>query len=125
MSPYSLIEALVAVALIIGGQLLLKRAMSAVGPIGRARLKSPGALLLDMASRWQLWAGAALYLAAAAAWILALSTAPPQFAYPFWCLTYFSVAVAAVALLRERLTPAQWLGVMLIIVGVAIVGLNA
>ena len=49
--------------------------MNVVGPIGRVRLRSPGRLVVEMASRWELWVGTLLYAASAAAWVLALSTA--------------------------------------------------
>ncbi len=125
MSIYSLVEALATVALVIVGQTLLKRGMTIVGPIGRKPLQAPGRLLLDMASRWELWVGSALYGFSAAAWLLALSTAGPRIAYPFLVLSYFGVALTATVVLRERLTPAQWLGVFLLIAGVAVVTLTA
>ena len=123
MSPYALVAALATVALVIVGQTLLKRGMNAVGAIGRVRLRAPGRLVVEMASRWELWVGTVLYAASAVAWLLALSTASPSLAYPFLCLSYLGVAVTAVVVLGERLTPAQWLGVLLIIVGVAVVTL--
>lgn len=125
MSVYSFIEALATVALVIAGQTLLKRGMTVVGPIGVERLKAPGQLVLAMVSRWELWVGTVLYAASAAAWLLALSTGAPQVVYPFLCLSYFGVALTAVVVLREQLTPAQWLGVLLLIAGVAVVTLAA
>ena len=124
MTPYAILAAFATVALVIAGQLLLKRGMTVVGPIGRAPLRTPGRLLAEMVSRWELWVGFLLYAMSGAAWVLALSTAPPSLVYPFLCLSYFGVAVFAVRLLGERLTPAQWVGVLLIIVGVAVVTLG-
>jgi len=123
MTPYAVAAALAAIALVIVGQTLLKIGMNAVGPIGRVRMRLPGVLLADMATRWQLWAGTLLYTASAAAWLLALSTATPSLAYPYLGLTYFGVAVSAVVFLDERLTPAQWAGVLLIVAGVGLVAL--
>ena len=125
MTIYSLIAALATVTLVVTGQTLLKRGMNAVGPIGRARLSTPVSLLVGMLLRWELWVGTLLYAASAAAWLLALSTATPSLAYPFLCLSYVGVAVSATVLLGERLTPAQWLGVVLIVAGVAVVTLTA
>ena len=120
MSIYGLVEALSTMILVIVGQTLLKRGMSAVGPITRVRLGSPGSLFAVMASHWELWAGAAIYATSAATWLLTLSTTPLAHAYPFLCLWYFGVTISAVAVLRERLTPAQWLGVMLVIAGIGV-----
>jgi len=124
MSPYALAAALVTVALVIVGQTLLKRGMNAVGSIGRVRLRAPGRLLAEMASCWELWVGLLLYAAAGAAWLLTLSTAQPSLAYPFLVLSYFGVVVTAVVVLGERLTPAQWIGVLVILWGVALVTLT-
>lgn len=124
MSIYAFISAIATVVLVIVGQTLLKRGMNVVGPIHREQLAHPGALFVSMVSRWELWLGTVLYALSAAAWLLALSTAAPQLAYPFLCLSYFGVAVSAEVFLGERLTPAQWLGVFLIIAGVAVVTLN-
>lgn len=124
MTTYALVYALATVALVITGQTLLKRGMNAVGPIGRVRLRAPGGLARDMASRWELWVGTVLYAVSAVVWVLALSTAAPSLAYPFLCLSYFGVAVTAEVVLGERLTPAQWLGVLLLIGGVAVVTLS-
>jgi drug/metabolite transporter (DMT)-like permease len=118
---YSLAAALATVALVVTGQTLLKRGMNAVGPIGRVRLAAPGPLLMSMLGRWELWVGTVLYAASAAAWLLALSTASPALVYPFLCLSYLGVVLSAVLVLGERLTPAQWLGVLLVIAGVAVV----
>ena len=125
MSIYGFVEALSTVILVIVGQTLLKRGMNAVGPITRVRLGSPGRLLVTMVSRWELWAGTAIYATSAATWLLTLSTTPLSKAYPFLCLWYLGVIVSAVTVLRERLTPAQWLGVMLVIAGIAVLAATA
>jgi len=121
---YAVLAALATISLVIAGQTLLKRGMDAVGPIGRVPLRAPGRLLAEMVSHWELWVGTVLYAASAAAWLLALSTAPPELVYPFLCLSYLGVAIAAVVIIGERLTPAQWAGVLLIIAGVAVVTLG-
>lgn len=124
MTPYAILAALATVVLVIAGQTLLKHGMSVVGPIDRHSSRTPGRLFVEMASRWELWAGTVLYAASAAAWLLALSTAPPSLVYPFLRLSYFGVALAAAVVLGERVTPAQWVGILLIISGVAVVTLG-
>jgi len=124
MTIYGFLAAIATVALVIPGQTLLKRGMNVVGPIHRDAFLRPGSLLVAMIARWELWVGAAIYALSAAAWLLALSTSA-TFAYPFLCLSYFGVALSATVFLGERLTPAQWAGVLLIIAGVAVVTLTA
>jgi len=123
MTPYAIAAALASVAAVIAGQTLLKLGMNSVGPIRRARLAAPGALIVDMATCWPLWAGILLYAASAMAWLLALSTAPPALAYPFLGMAFLGVPVSANVFLGERLTPAQWAGVFLIIAGIGVVAL--
>ena len=125
MMAYQLAYVLVAVTLVVTGQTLLKVGMTRVGPIGRDRLREPGALVRDVASRWQVWVGLALYALSAATWILALATVPLSVAYPFLGLSYVFIAGISVIALGEWLTPAQWLGIGLVVVGVVTVALTA
>jgi drug/metabolite transporter (DMT)-like permease len=125
VNVYSFIAAIATVALVVTGQTLLKRGMNLVGPIGHIRLRSQWALLVTMLGRWELWAGTVLYAASAAAWLLALSTGSPALVYPFLCLSYLGVVLSAVFVLGERLTPAQWVGVLFVITGVAVVAFAA
>ena len=125
MTGAELAAVLSAVTLVVAGQVTLKRGMDLVGPITRSRLRSPLRLLGDTATRWQVWLGVALYVTSAAAWIYALSTVPLSVAYPFLGLTYVGVAAVAVARFGEWLTPAQWIGIALVVVGVVTVALTA
>ncbi|MBI5231495.1 MAG: EamA family transporter [Coriobacteriales bacterium] len=124
MSWHGLVYVLLAVTFVVTGQTLLKAGMTLVGPIGRERLKHPGALLGSVLQRWQVWVGLTLYMVSAALWILALSTVPLSVAYPFLGLSYVGVAAVSVTVLGEWLTPAQWIGIVLVVLGVVIVALT-
>ncbi len=124
MKLHGLIYVLSAVTFVVVGQVLLKVGMTRVGAIGRERLKKPGRLLRDVLGHWQVWVGLTLYVISAAAWILALSTVPLSVAYPFLGLTYVAIAGVSVVLLDEWLTPAQWLGIVLVVAGVVTVALS-
>lgn len=113
------------VVFVVTGQTLLKLGMTRVGPIGGEQLRYPVALAVRVASFWQVWLGLSLYAVSAAMWIIALSLVPLSVAYPFLGLTYVGVATIAVVKLREWLTPAQWLGIGLVVAGVLVVTVSA
>jgi drug/metabolite transporter (DMT)-like permease len=121
MSPAGVFAILISVALVVTGQTLLKRGMTLVGPIDGPRAKRAGVLILDVAKRWQLYAGLAGYLLSAFTWVYALSLVTPSAAYPFLGLSYVGVAGAAVLFLGETLTIAQCVGIALVVSGVVMV----
>jgi multidrug transporter EmrE-like cation transporter len=118
VNTLGLAAVLVSVVLVIVGQTLLKMGMSKVGPIDAARVRSPLALLADVASRWQVWVGMSAYVVSSLTWIYALTRLPLSVAYPFLGLSYAGVAVSAVLVLDEWLTPAQIFGILLVVAGV-------
>ncbi|TLM97364.1 MAG: hypothetical protein FDZ75_04670 [Actinobacteria bacterium] len=121
---HGLVYVLISVTFVVGGQTLLKLGMTRVGAIGRERLAHPVALFTDVVSKWQVWVGFTLYGISAATWILALSTVPLSVAYPFLGLSYVGIAALSVVFLHEWLTPAQWLGIILVVLGVVVVALT-
>lgn len=125
MSAAGLVYVCVTVVTVVAGQTLLKAGMARVGPVDLSRVRRSVRLAADASRIWQLWAGVALYVLSAALWILALSTVPLSVAYPFLGLTYVGVAAIAVMKLGEWLTPAQWFGLSLVVIGVLLVTLSA
>ena len=124
MKLHGLIYVLTAVTLVVTGQVLLKIGMTRVGAIDQERLRSPLRLVGDVVGYWQVWVGLTLYVISAATWILALSTVPLSVAYPFLGLSYVAIAGVSVLRLGEWLTPAQWIGIMLVVMGVVIVAVS-
>lgn len=125
MKPQGIAYVLAALALVVTGQTLLKLGMTRVGEIGLERLRRPLRLLGDVAGRWEVWLGLAIYALSAALWLLALATAPASIAYSFLGLSYLAVAGMSVRFLGEWLTPAQWIGIALAGIGVVIVAVCA
>lgn len=124
MKWHGLIYVAISVTFVVTGQTLLKLGMTAVGPIGLERLKRPLVLARDVASAWQVWLGFTLYAISAATWILALSTVPLSVAYPFLGLSYVAIAALSVLWLNEWLSPAQWIGIALVMFGVVVVAVS-
>jgi drug/metabolite transporter (DMT)-like permease len=117
----SILAILVSIALVVTGQSLLKRGMTLVGAIDGRRARQTGSLVLDIAKRWQLYAGLAAYLLSAVTWVYALSLVSASAAYPFLGLSYIGVAAASVLFLGETLTIAQCVGIALVVSGVVMV----
>jgi undecaprenyl phosphate-alpha-L-ara4N flippase subunit ArnE len=62
------------------------------------------------------------YAVTAVLWLITLRSIPLSQAFPILGLQFALIPLAASRLLRERITPTQWLGVIVIVVGVALVG---
>lgn len=68
-----------------------------------------------------IWIGAALWAIESIAWVLVLQRAPLSMAYPVMTLTYATVPLAGLVLLKERMTARQMVGAGLIFAGVVCV----
>ncbi len=100
---------------VVVGQFMIKIGVAAGGAITSVR-----ELLPRMLSPLVV-AGLGVYAVSAAAWIYVLASEEVSYAFPFLGLTYVGVAAIAVIVLRERLTALQWLGLMLVVIGVTVV----
>nr|WP_191091203.1 4-amino-4-deoxy-L-arabinose-phosphoundecaprenol flippase subunit ArnE [Pantoea stewartii] len=56
------------------------------------------------------------------AWLLVLQRLPVSLAYPMLSINFILVALAARFIWRERMSPLQWAGTVLIVAGVALIG---
>jgi len=72
-----------------------------------------------------IMAGLLSAVVAAFAWILAMTRLPLSMAYPFVALTYPLVFCLGWLLFGESLSPWRIVGVLFILVGVAVIGINA
>lgn len=68
---------------------------------------------------WVL-SGLGAALAASATWMLAVRTAPLSAIYPIMALTFVIIPVLAVLAFGEKLGTMQWVGLVLIVMGVAL-----
>jgi drug/metabolite transporter (DMT)-like permease len=71
-----------------------------------------------------VWLGAAIWVVESVAWVQVLERSPLSLAFPIMTLSYAAVPIAGVLLLRERMSPRQFLGASLIFLGVACVGIS-
>ncbi|MEC5318378.1 4-amino-4-deoxy-L-arabinose-phosphoundecaprenol flippase subunit ArnE [Brenneria populi subsp. brevivirga] len=57
-----------------------------------------------------------------AVWLLVLQRLPVSLAYPMLSVNFMLVAVAARLFWREKMSRIQWVGTLLIVAGVAVIG---
>ncbi len=114
----------VSVCFAVAGQLTLKSAMNHIGRIGAAQVSAPAQTLARAAREPRLWVGLVLFGVSAAFWLVVLSRVPLSVAYPFVGLSYIVVVAFARFLLHEPVPPMRWIGVTVVAVGIAIIGLS-
>lgn len=113
---------LTSVCLATAGQLMLKTGMARVGYVGTARLSKPIPLLMDVVKTWQVVVGLILFVLSAVSWLIVISRIPLSLAYPFVGITYVMLALFGKFVLHEHVPNLRWLGVVLIVAGIILVG---
>ena len=104
-------------ALTVYGQLIVKaRAVVYSGGPGLSKMAYLAAMFTDI----HVLAGLAAAVLASALWILAIERASLSYTYPFMALTFALVPVGSKFLFVELISPIQWIGIVLIVVGVAV-----
>jgi drug/metabolite transporter (DMT)-like permease len=120
----SLALLVVSVVFAVAGQFTLKSAMTEVGRIGRHQVKKPTELVIRTAKEPRLWLGLALFGISALFWLVVLSRVSLSIAYPLVGLSYITVVLIARFFLHESVPPLRWVGVSVIAVGIALIGLS-
>jgi len=115
-NPFVLI--LVAVCLGVVGQIMMKNGMNQVGAITQFGL----ATLVHVFSNPFVLLGFASYGLSSVVYLLALSRLDLSVAYPMIGLGYVLVVFFSWLVLREQVGPLRWLGALLIVAGVWLVG---
>jgi undecaprenyl phosphate-alpha-L-ara4N flippase subunit ArnE len=117
MKTYSIWLPLLAASISACGQILLKYAMAQVGPLNF----SPGILLKALRQPF-LPVALVIYALALLLWLEVLSKTPLSVAYPVLAVTYVLVPLISQFVFHERLEPTHYVGMFLILAGVALVG---
>jgi drug/metabolite transporter (DMT)-like permease len=103
----------------IGGQLILKRAMTGLGPLLE---QGPVAFLWGAVLSPLVYAALALQVLGYVCWMFVISKEKLSIAFALSGSSfYLLMAAASWFFFGERLGPAQWMGLMLISVGVVMV----
>jgi multidrug transporter EmrE-like cation transporter len=120
----SLALLVVSVVFAIAGQFTLKAAMNEIGRIGTEQLRDPMALVAKSAREPRLWAGLALFGISAMFWLVVLSRVNLSVAYPLVGVSYILVVAIGRFVLNEHVPPLRWVGVTVIAVGIAMIGIS-
>ncbi len=120
----SLALLVVAVVFAVAGQFTLKSAMTQIGRIGREQVSAPTKTVVKAARTPRLWVGLALFGISAAFWLVVLSRVPLSVAYPFVGLSYIVIVGVSRFVLHEHVPALRWVGVVVVALGIAIVGLS-
>lgn len=99
-----------------GGQVMLKLAMQAMGTLSFTW----AFVRTQLVNWWWLGCGVA-FLCAGLLWMYILKHYPFSVAYPLASLTYVFGMLAAVVVFHEHVSPAQWIGVLLIMAGCVLI----
>lgn len=120
----SLALLVVSVGFAIGGQLTLKSAMDNIGRIGSKEVSDAGQTIMRAAKEPRLWVGLVLFGISAIFWLVVLSRVPLSVAYPFVGISYVLIVVFSRFFLNEHVPATRWVGVLIVALGIAIVGLS-
>ncbi|GAB4506098.1 MAG: SMR family transporter [Anaerolineales bacterium] len=116
MSPVLFL--LAAVALGVAGQMVMKTGMTQVGALNALNLRA----LARMFSNPYVVLGIFCYALSSIVYLVALSRLPLSFAYPMVGLGYVIVVFLSWLILKEPVSPARWIGVLLICGGAFLIG---
>jgi len=109
---------LVATLLVAIGEILLSAGMKQVGKEGHEGFR----MVLAAGANPFVLGGIFLSAVFFGMYLLTLSWADISYVMPFTALSYLFVAIMASRWLHEDVTPTRWIGTVLIVVGVIIIG---
>ena len=98
-----------------GGQVLLKLALAAAGPFSNT-----WAFYRKQLTNWWFLGCGISFGIATVLWLYILKNYPFSIAYPLSCLSYLFGMFAALLIFHENIIWSQWLGVVLIMAGCAL-----
>jgi drug/metabolite transporter (DMT)-like permease len=106
------------------GELCISRAMKAVGEVKDFRPMAIAKVISRALHVGWMWAGVGMMAMAFFALLGVLSLENVSFVVPVTALSYLAGAFGGAFFLGEHVTPQRWLGVSLVVVGVALVVLG-
>jgi drug/metabolite transporter (DMT)-like permease len=120
----SIVLVVISVVFAVAGQLTLKAAMDHIGRIGQEQLSEPLETIGRAVREPRLWAGLTLFGISSLFWLVVLSRVPLSVAYPFVGISYIFVVGFARFVQHENIPASRWVGVAVVALGIAIIGLS-
>jgi multidrug transporter EmrE-like cation transporter len=114
----------ISVVFAVAAQFTLKTAMNEVGRIGATEIAAAGETISRALKEPRLWLGLTLFGVSAMFWLVVLSRVDLSVAYPFVGLSYIVVVMISRLFLHEQVSALRWIGVVVVAVGIAIIGLS-
>ena len=117
---------ILATCILLGGmtQVLFKMGMDSIGALDSTeKILSLKTVVMVLSNKYIL-AGLVLYAVSSVLWLIGLSMLDVSLMYPLLSLAYFVTTVLAFLILNEPVRTSRWIGVVLIIIGSILVGLN-
>jgi drug/metabolite transporter (DMT)-like permease len=110
------------VSVILGavGQLLLKKGMGSMGPLGIS-VDGLGGLLWKIGTNPFVVSGLFIYVTGTLFWLVALSRVELSYAYPFASLSYLVMLAAAWGIFHENISLLRLIGTLVIVFGVLLI----
>jgi drug/metabolite transporter (DMT)-like permease len=117
--PYTIL----ATCILLGGttQVLFKMGMNSIGPL--EELLSSKTMMMIFTNKYIL-AGLVMYAVSSMLWLLGLSMLDVSFMYPLLSLAYVVTTILAFMLLNEPVRTTRWIGVVLVVLGSILIGIN-
>lgn len=103
-----------------GGQILLKKGMSTMGPL-TLTLNQIFIILWRVGTNPYVVIGLGIYVVSTLFWLMALSRVDLSYAYPFTSLGYVVMLTAAWLIFHEGITPLRLLGSLVVCLGVFLI----
>lgn len=107
------------------GQVTLKAAMDSIGRIGTAQVNDYGQTIGRAIREPKLWIGLMLFGISALFWLVVLSRVKLSIAYPVVGFSYIVVVAMARWVFHEHVPALRWIGVAVIALGIALVGISS
>lgn len=124
MTSTTWLSLVLSVVLATVGQLLLKAGMDATGATVALQPRALVELLRTIVGSWRLVLGFVAFASSSLFWLVALSRVPLSVAYPVVSLSYVFILAASYVLLGERPSLVTWGGALLVMAGVALIGIG-
>jgi len=106
------------VCLLVSGQLLFKLGFNRIGAFSLHTM-------ITAFTQPLILGGLVLYVVATLLWFAILSRVQLSIAYPLQSMAYVFGLVASVLVLHEKVTPQNWIGTFVILVGVVLISWQA